>query len=151
MKIKPETIIQHLALPYCSFIRNVLDVREDGNSIVHCSQWFPFKETAEACFPNVPYEEIKLGVNFVEIEGPIAPEEDLHVHISMLVGIIVFGNGIIIYNKNGEELRESVVAGDMVFVPRNAPHYFEGVPNIKYSAIEFGPIIDYQKHHYERL
>lgn len=151
VNVRPEEIKRHLLLPYCSFIQNAVRIEDPGNSIVHCSQWFPFFEVATACFPNVPIEEIKIGINFVEITGAIPDEEEMHVHISMLVALVVEGKGVMIYEKNGIELREEVDTGSMVFVPRNTLHYFEGLPTIKYSALEFGPKIDYQKHHKDLL
>lgn len=147
--VNPSDVKNQILLPYCSIIKSAVDVRNDSNSVVHCSQWFPFKEMAEECFPNSLYEDIKIGVNFVEIEGNIPSGEELHVHISMMIGIVVFGKGIMLYEKDSVQLTEEVEAGDMIFVPRNAPHYFEGLPTIRYSAIEFGPLIDYQKHHHE--
>jgi mannose-6-phosphate isomerase-like protein (cupin superfamily) len=147
--VTPNQIIEHLLLPHCSLIENAVRIETPGNSIVLCSQWFPIFETAQKCFPTIPIDEIKIGINFVEITGLIPAEEEMHVHISMLVAIVVEGSGIIIYEKDGQELREKVGKGAMVFVPKNTLHYFEGDPTIKYSAIEFGPNIDYQKHHKE--
>ena len=147
--VTPTQIIEHLLLPHCSFIEDAVRVETPGNSIVYCSQWFPIVETAKKCFPTTPIEEIKIGINFVEITGDIPTDEEMHVHISMLVALVVEGSGIIIYEKDGQELREKVNKGSMVFVPKNTLHYFEGNPTIKYSAIEFGPNIDYQKHHKE--
>ncbi len=146
--VEPEDIIKHLLLPHCSFIRNGASVQSPGNSIVYCSQWFPFVETAKACFPDSDINSIKLGVNFVSIRGENAPDEGLHIHLSMIVGIIVEGQGIIHYEKDGKVITDHVSQGDVVFVPRNAPHTFEGAPEVKYSLVEFGPDIDYQKHHY---
>ena len=149
VKVKPDEIIEHLLLPHCTFIPNAVRIETPGNSIVYCSQWFPIVDTIKKCFPTHPIEDIKIGINFVEITGSIPAEEEMHVHISMLVALVVEGSGIIIYEKDGQELRERVEKGAMVFVPRNMLHYFEGDPVIKYSAIEFGPTIDYQKHHKE--
>ena len=151
IKINYSQFQEQILLPYCSLLRSAVDVRNDSNSIIHCSQWFPFKEIATACFPNVPYEDIKIGINFVEIDGNIPSSEELHIHISMLIAIVVFGKGLMLYEKDGIQLSEEAEAGDMIFVPRNAPHYFEGLPKIKYAAIEFGPLIDYQKHHPKSL
>lgn len=148
-KVKPNDIVDHLLLPYCSFISNGARIETPGNSTVYCSQWFPFVETAKACFPTSPIEEIKIGINYVSIVGKMPENEDLHVHLAMLVGIVVEGRGVLIYKKDGIILHETVKAGDIVFVPRNTLHSFEGIPEVKYSLVEFGPLIDYQKHHYE--
>lgn len=147
--VKPNDIKEHLLLPYCSFIKKGARIETPGNSVVYCSQWFPFIETVQACFPFTPIEDIKIGVNFVSIVGSMPKDEELHVHLAMLVGIVVEGKGSLIYEKNGGILVDIVEAGDIVFVPKNTLHSFEGDPEVKYSLVEFGPIIDYQKHHYE--
>lgn len=147
--VTPNQIIKHLLLPHCSYLEDAVRFESPGNSKVLCSQWFPIFDAAQKCFPTVSIEDIKIGVNFVEITGPIPEEEEMHVHISMLVAIVVEGTGMMIYEKDGKKFKERVGKGAMVFVPKNTLHYFEGAPTIKYSAIEFGPSIDYQKHHKE--
>lgn len=147
--VRPEQIKEHLLLPYCSYIKKGVRIETPGNSVVVCSQWFPFVETATACFPDTDLSQIKIGLNFVSIKGEMPQEEDLHVHLAMLVGIVVEGTGYLLYKKNEEILKEVVECGDVVFVPRNTLHSFEGSPEVKYAILEFGPVIDYQKHHYE--
>jgi mannose-6-phosphate isomerase-like protein (cupin superfamily) len=149
VNVTPKQIKEHLLLPYSSFIKDAVRVEEVGNSVVFCSQWFPIFEIAKACYPKVPLEDIKIGINYVHIEGELPEGEEMHVHISFLVGICVEGQGVLIYEKDGKTLEAFVEQGDMIFVPRNTLHYFIGEPFIKYSAMEFGPVIDYQKHHLE--
>ena len=149
VNVRPEQIKEHLLLPYSSFIKGAVRIDEVGNSVVFCSQWFPIFAIPRACYPVVPIEDIKIGINFVHIEGELPEGEEMHVHISFLVGICVEGRGILIYEKDGQILEGLVEQGDMVFVPRNTLHYFVGQPSVKYSAMEFGPVIDYQKHHLE--
>ena len=148
--ITPDEIKNRLLLPYCTFKKNAVKIDLEGNSIVFCSQWFRFLETAKECFPNIQIEDIKIGVNFVEINGKMPEGEELHVHISMMIAIATEGKGILIYEKEGKEIIDIVEKGDMFFVPKNALHYFEGDPVFKFAAIEFGPTIDYQKHHYTK-
>ena len=148
--IDAKTIVKHFNLPNCSIIKQGLSIEPLGNSIVFCSQWFPFVETAKACFPFDSIEDIKLSQNFVSIKGKMPEEEELHYHLSMIMLIVVEGTGIMIHEKHGVEIRDIVEVGDIAFIPRNTLHSFEGSPEVKYSVIEFGPVLDYQKHHYSK-
>ncbi len=154
-------ILKLLTLPHCSIIRDKKGVIIDtpGNSLVHAlgpspnlfetitilvpsfTQFFSNFDKTISCKP----EDFKFGINHVDINGPL--EEELHVHISCIIAIIVFGKGTAIYEKNGQILREQVLEGDIIIVPQNAPHYFTGDDRLIYTGIEIGPVIDYQKHH----
>jgi mannose-6-phosphate isomerase-like protein (cupin superfamily) len=149
-RLDTKTIVGHFNLPFCSIIKQGVNIDEPGNSIVFCSPAFPFVETAKACFPFDEIEDIKLSLNFVSIIGKMPEEEELHYHLSMIMLIVVEGKGILIHEKESIEVRDIVEKGDIVFIPRNMLHSFEGSPEVKYSVIEFGPVLDYQKHHYSK-
>lgn len=148
MSKKSEIILEALKLPYCSTLKGFGIIEPVGNSVVHAASWFPIDKAVAQCMPEVDIRDIKLGLNFVHIEGPMPANEDLHIHISHIVGIVTNGTGTNIYERDGEICKELAEAGDMIIIPKGAPHCFEGNPTVDYAVLEFGPIIDYQKHHY---
>jgi len=150
-KIDTSVIKERLRLSYCSIIKQGIEIDVIGNSIVYASQSFEVLNTIKDFFPSKDISEIKFGFNFVQIQGNMPQGEELHIHVSYLIGIAVEGKGKLIYKKNETVLTELVESGDMFFIPRNAFHYFEGDPVIRFSALEFGPIIDYQKHYYDQV
>ncbi len=92
------------------------------------------------------HDLVNMGCNFVQVFGA-APEPN-HIHASTIIIQVVQGRGILWYEKDGKNLKASVEEGDMAVIPVGAPHFFHGDPLVVYAGIEFGPVIDYQKHHY---
>lgn len=153
-KTLTEKVVSAVSLPHCSIIQNGSIIETPGNSIVHALLPSPaFTEFVRAIKPNfskffkkrLKTSDFRFGINHVKIDGLL--EEELHVHISCIIAICVFGSGIAIYEKNGKILREPVQEGDIIIVPQNAPHYFVSEGTVIYTGIEIGPVIDYQKHH----
>ncbi|MDB4984141.1 MAG: hypothetical protein JWM20_320 [Patescibacteria group bacterium] len=149
-----KQVIDALDLPHCSIIKNGVIIEKPGNSIVHALIPSPeLEKIMKKLIPsfskffkkNLKRSDFRFGINYVRVEGPL--EEEMHVHISCIIAMVVFGKGIAIYEKDGQELREPVEEGDIVIVPQNAPHYFISEEVVIYAGIEFGPVIDYQKHH----
>jgi mannose-6-phosphate isomerase-like protein (cupin superfamily) len=149
-----QQILDSVDLPHCSILKNGIIVEKPGNSIVHALLPSPsFLSIVEKIKPSFSRffkkdfqdTDFKFGINHVRIEGPL--EEELHVHISCIIAICIFGSGTAIYEKSGEVIRKPVSEGDIIIVPQNAPHYFVSENVIIYTGIEIGPIIDYQKHH----
>lgn len=156
MKTDLETqILNAIALPHCSIFPKGIIIETPGNSIVHALNPSPsFLEIVQRIKPSfskffgkdLKDVDFKFGINHVRIEGLV--EEELHVHISCIVAMVVEGSGIAIYEKDGEVVRAPVTEGDIVVVPQNAPHYFISEAVVVYAGIEIGPVIDYQKHHH---
>ena len=152
-KIETE-VLKSVILPHCSIIKNGIIIEAPGNSIVHALLPSPgMLEIINTLIPSfskffereLVVTDFKFGINHVRIEGLL--EEELHVHISCIIAIIVSGSGTAIYEKGGIVLCEPVTEGDIVIVPQNAPHYFISESVVVYTGIEIGPVIDYQKHH----
>ena len=149
-----DNIVNALSLPHCSFFEKALKAWPVGNSYVFSMQWFPLDEAIKKSFPNNSFDEIKIGQNLVQINGPMPDyeqpaEKHLHTHISGIVAAVTEGIGSCIYTKEGRVFRQDVRVGDVAIIPPNAPHTFEGNPSLEYMVIEFGPKLDYQKHHYK--
>jgi len=156
--MKEKEILEALKLPHCSIFNEGVIVETPGNSVVHALESsFSITEVINQLIPNFSKffggkvkctpESFRFGINHVDIKGAL--EEELHVHISSIIAIVVFGKGTAIFEKDGRVLKVPVSEGDVVVVPQNAPHYFLGEPRLIYTGIELGPIIDYQKHHYD--
>ena len=173
--MKPEDaqriLVEAVGSRHCSLLKGIAayELPENSNSVVRFSYWNLTREILAAACPvftciydldssitdAYPYLKGKhfepddlmhFGSNFVQVFGA-APEPN-HIHASTIVVQVVQGRGILIHeDAQGDELREVAEEGDTIVIPVGAPHFFHGDPLVVYSGIEFGPIIDYQKHH----
>jgi mannose-6-phosphate isomerase-like protein (cupin superfamily) len=149
-----QAILYAITLPFCSVIENGTIMEKPGNSVVHAL--FPSPSLIEVIEKLIPsfseffakklrVEDFQFGINHVKIDGLL--EEELHVHVSCIIAIVVFGSGTVIYERYGRVFRKKVKEGDIIIVPQNAPYYFVSEGTVIYTGIEIGPVIDYQKHH----
>lgn len=171
-----KKIIEAVKKTTCSLVKGgaEIEIPTNSNSIVRYSKWNIQQEVIEAAIPvfNEVYTknssiteayphlknkkfEVKdlfqFGSNFVQVFGEAS--EELHIHATTVVVHVIQGKGTLLYHdKNANEQQLEAEEGDTVIIPAGAPHFFHGDPLIVYTGIEFGPILDYQKHHYyERL
>lgn len=90
-------------------------------------------------------EDLMFSSNFVQVLGKI--DEPLHIHSTTIVAQVVHGKGILRHVNKGKTISSIAKEGDMLVIPVGAPHFFVGDPFISYVGIEFGPVVDYQKHY----
>jgi quercetin dioxygenase-like cupin family protein len=130
--------------PKCSVLRDVTHVDESSISIVTSSPVINLRgmfssETA-----------IEIGVSLVKVLRKSA--EPLHFHSSHIVGIVTVGTGYLrVPGPDDKEQQFEVRTGDIVVIPRGAPHMFEceGETTLEYVAMELSDQpIDYQKHYH---
>jgi quercetin dioxygenase-like cupin family protein len=92
----------------------------------------------------------EVGASLVAISGP--SDEPLHYHSSHLIGVVTSGRGWFCVPGEGgvaNPVRQEVVAGDVVVIPRSVLHLFDCDPGgqLDYVSLEFSDkAIDYQKH-----
>ncbi len=153
-----EQILSALHLKTCCVIKGATISESPGNSHVMALKEaidYPFLIECLSDFSKLSGKErvisifdMKFGLNSVEINGSEPPDEQLHVHLSHIIAFIAKGSGILRHKTaDGIEHQTNAEKGDVVIVPRSAPHYFTGSPSLTYVGIEFGDVIDYQKHH----
>jgi hypothetical protein len=156
---------------HCSVLKDIAgcDIPERSNSLVRYAQWNITREILEtAChvfthvykqdssiteqYPHLKGKEFsaddltQFGSNYVQVFG--AAPEPTHIHASTIIAQVVQGKGTLIHeDAQGDEVVYSAGEGDTIVIPVGAPHFFHGNPLVVYSGIEFGPVIDYQKHH----
>lgn len=143
------------------------DVPAGSNSVVRFSIWKITQTVLEASlpvfttvygrdssivetYPNLKekrftVDDLILGSNYVEVFGG-APEP-MHIHATTIVAHVVQGTGVLLHRIGSTNVRTTAGEGDTIVIPAGAPHFFHGTPRITYTGIEFGPVIDYQKHH----
>jgi cupin superfamily acireductone dioxygenase involved in methionine salvage len=155
----------------CSLIKNAAahELPDRSNSIVRFSKWTLSSRVLEAACPIftkiyaldssiteqyhylkgkqfIPEDLMHFGSNYVQVFG--AAPEPTHIHATTIVAHVVQGKGILIHeDEDGGEIRDIAEEGDTIVIPVGAPHFFHGDPLVVYTGIEFGPVIDYQKHH----
>lgn len=153
-----EKILETLHAKTCCVISGGTISESPGNSNVMALKDAIDYVFLEACLPDfsrlagkertLKVTDLKFGLNCVEINGVEPPNESLHVHLSHIIAFVAKGSGILRHmTPAGKELEAVAKEGDIVVVPRSAPHYFTGSPSLTYVGLEFGDVIDYQKHH----
>ena len=164
-------LVRAVASPTCSVLKRAasFEVPKNSNSVVRFSMAHITREVLAAStqlFTEVYSRESSITESYPHLRGQVfalndilnfssnlvhvlgaAPEPN-HIHSTTIVIQVVEGIGIIFYEKNDKPSQELVEQGDMAVIPVGAGHFFHGDPMITYAGIEFGPVIDYQKHHY---
>ena len=145
-KIQPaplgKEIREALGLRACSILHGRGNDWNTMNSVVFSIPAMTQSDLATICSPK------NVTCSLVRVMGPTA--EPLHFHTSYIVGLIVSGEGILLNRGIGNFDRSDVVSiGDIVVIPRGAPHVFTTRPEgrMEYIALEFSDReIDYQAH-----
>ena len=155
-----DAIYSKLQAKECAVIKNGCFKDNPGNSEVFavatpipmnflslCVDHFRFLHGKER---TIHLADIKLGLNVVRIEGDEISKEGLHVHLSHIIALVFEGEGVLEWNNNiGERFSSHAMVNDIVVIPRGVLHYFTG--SLSFAALEFGDVIDYQKHHFSAI
>lgn len=128
----------------CTVLPGFATSWQSSNSTVTSS---PIVDFAQWCGSN----KMRFStVSLVEIRGRSG--EELHFHLSHLVGLVISGHGEFHYlDDSGSRCMTPVRRGDAVVIPIDAMHIFEAGDGeeMAYIALDLGPDMpDYQKHHH---
>jgi hypothetical protein len=165
-----EILMRAVSDHHCSLLKNIAayELPENSNSVVRFSKWnltwgvlnaacpvftaiYNLDSSITDAYPHLKgkhfeaWELMNCGSNFVQVFG--AAPEPTHIHATTIIAQVVQGKGILIHERDGTEIRDVAEEGDTIIIPVGAPHFFHGDPLVTYTGIEFGPVIDYQKHH----